>query len=211
MFKTISSEVETLIIEKKSKFIANIKPVKTEEEATEYIKSIKKKYNDARHHVYVYRLEKNVERYTDDGEPAGTAGIPILEMLRKQDLTNIVVVVTRYFGGVLLGTGGLARAYTASAKESLNKVDVLENKLFLGLNITCSYTLSGKVQNRCEMLNIHIDNIKYEENVTFNIYVDINDKQKIVKDLIDLTGNNIKIQEVEEVFGLIKNNKFMRS
>ena len=122
--KTITGNTEAEIVEKRSKFISNLYYVETVEQAENKLKEIKKKYNDARHNCFAYRVcEKNtiVERASDDGEPSGTAGAPMLNLLSKSDLTNCLVIVTRYFGGILLGTGGLVRAYTESAKQAIEK------------------------------------------------------------------------------------------
>jgi len=117
VYKTVSKEGTAEIVEKKSRFIASVKPVSTEEEALEFVSQVKAKYRDARHNVYAYVVtENNISRFTDDGEPSGTAGAPVLDVILKEGLTDVAIVVTRYFGGTLLGTGGLVRAYGKSAK-----------------------------------------------------------------------------------------------
>ena len=121
-YTTIEAKVDGEIVEKKSKFIANVFPVENEEEALKVLEEVKKLHRDARHNVFVYRIANGSERASDDGEPSGTAGVPILDILRGMKLQNILVVVTRYFGGILLGTGGLVRAYTDSTKEALKKL-----------------------------------------------------------------------------------------
>lgn len=124
MYKTIKKKEEAIFIEKKSKFIAELHPIKSREEAEETIQSIRKKYYDAKHHCFAYRLLQNdtiIEKASDDGEPSKTAGAPMLQVLNKNELVNILVVVTRYFGGILLGTGGLVRAYTQATQNALKK------------------------------------------------------------------------------------------
>lgn len=152
--------------EKKSKFIGYIKHVETEEEANAFIAEIKSKHWDARHNVYAYIIGENgsTQRSTDDGEPAGTAGRPVLEVIKGEDLTNVVVVVTRYFGGILLGTGGLVRAYSKAAKlaaESCIKVKPVKMKVAA---ICADYDLAGKIQNYLIQKDIAIDHIEYQNN-----------------------------------------------
>ncbi len=126
--------------EKKSVFLGFAEPVSTEEQAVAFVQSVRQKYPDARHHVYAYVLrEDNKSRYTDDGEPSGTAGMPVLDVLRKQQLTNCALVVVRYFGGTLLGTGGLVRAYTAAAKEALQNAGTVLYRTVVDLTIQCTY------------------------------------------------------------------------
>ena len=127
-YKTILEEAEEEIVEKKSRFIATVRPVKTEDEARAFIEEMKKKYWDARHNVFAYQIgERNeLQRFSDDGEPQGTAGMPVLNVLKGEDVKDTAVVVTRYFGGTLLGTGGLVRAYGKAAKEGLLSAGIVE-------------------------------------------------------------------------------------
>ena len=141
------------IVEKKSRFIANVKPIKSEEDAISFVEEIKKKYYDARHNCYAYQLgdRNQIQRYSDDGEPSGTAGMPILDVLRGRDIKDTIVVVTRYFGGTLLGTGGLVRAYSSATKVGIEKAGLIERIAHIRQKFTVDYTLSGKVQY--EILN----------------------------------------------------------
>ena len=117
-YKTVKDIGIAEIVEKRSRFIASVRPVSSEEDALEYLNMLKQKYWDARHNVYAYIIrENNIMRYSDDGEPSGTAGVPVLDILKREELTDVIVVVTRYFGGILLGTGGLVHAYSKAAKE----------------------------------------------------------------------------------------------
>ncbi|MCT4613096.1 MAG: IMPACT family protein [Clostridia bacterium] len=211
MYKTVLKETETEIIEKKSKFIANVKNVKTEEEAIEFINEIKKKYYDARHNVFTYRINNGNERYTDDGEPSGTAGLPIIEMLKKENMTNIVVVVTRYFGGVLLGTGGLVRAYTRSAKEGILESGVVEKKKYVLISITVNYNLSGKIENYIATEKFIVEDKLYTEDVEYKIYIDPSIEGNLRNKLTDMTSNNFKITAIEEVFGYEEDGKLKKN
>ena len=147
-YNTVASEAHSEFVEKKSRFISHVKPVASEAEAIEYIEAVKKKYWDARHNVYAYIIGKNMElqRYSDDGEPQGTGGIPMLEVLRGAQVTDTVAVVTRYFGGTLLGTGGLVRAYTRGAKDGIAAAGIVAMVLCRRISVRTDYTLSGKVQ-----------------------------------------------------------------
>ena len=140
------SFAESEFVEKRSRFIGQVWPIASEEEAQEYIRAAKKKYHDARHNCWCYLLGDNVLRYSDDGEPQGTAGIPMLEVFRREGVTNVVCVVTRYFGGVLLGAGGLLRAYTKSAKDALTAAGVSAVRRWVELDIPCSYAQSEKLK-----------------------------------------------------------------
>ena len=141
-YKTILTQAEAEIVEKKSRFIATVRPVKTEEEAKAFIEEMKKKYYDARHNCWCYLLQEGgVVRYSDDGEPAKTAGTPALEVLQHSGLTDLIVVVTRYFGGVLLGTGGLVRAYTTATARALENAEVVTVRSVVELQVTVDYAL----------------------------------------------------------------------
>ena len=149
-YKTIYEGGEGELVEKKSRFIATVRPVETEEEALAFIEEMKKKYWDARHNCYVYSVGMNREatRCSDDGEPSGTAGRPMLDVLLGAEVHNICVVVTRYFGGTLLGTGGLVRAYSGAVQEGLSNSTIVEKCLGRQLDITTDYTGIGKIQPR---------------------------------------------------------------
>jgi len=156
----------------KSVFIGHVKPVETEEEAREFIDEIKSKYKDATHNVWAYTIGEtmNIQRYSDDGEPQGTAGIPTLEVIKKEDLRNVVVVVTRYFGGVKLGAGGLVRAYTKGAKIGLEAGKIVEKKPFIEVDISVDYTLLGKIQNELANREYTVKDIEYTDSVNIILY-----------------------------------------
>jgi len=165
------------IVEKKSRFIANVFPIKTEEEAQDIINKIKKKYWDARHNCFAYVCgEKGeIQRFSDDGEPSGTAGKPILEVITGRELTNCLIVVTRYFGGVLLGTGGLVRAYQGASIEGLN--NTAQAQLIEGYEaeVNFDYSYLGKMQYICESLGIDIAATEYTEKVHMKLVI-VNEK-----------------------------------
>lgn len=174
MFKTINKNISAEIVEKKSKFIANVFYVETVEEAEEKVKEIKKKYFDARHNCYafsVFTKEGIINRFSDDGEPSGTAGSPMLNILNSKGLTNVVVIVTRYFGGILLGTGGLVRAYTGAMQEALSQIEEVCKDLGLEAKLQTTYSDLEKLKYYLKQNEIDITNIEYNE--TVEVYVDI--------------------------------------
>ena len=193
MFKTIKENVSYELVEKKSKFIANLYYVESVEEAEEKIKQLKKKYYDARHNCYAFSVFTNtgkIDRFSDDGEPSGTAGAPMLNIINSQGLSNILVVVTRYFGGILLGTGGLVRAYsdaTIGALENANKTD---KDLGLIVKLTVSYADVEKIKYYFKQEDINIINNEFDENV--NIFIEIT-KEKYNKILENKEEFNFKI------------------
>jgi uncharacterized YigZ family protein len=192
-YRTVEKEACGEIIEKKSKFIANVKPVKTENEAVEFINSIKSKYWDARHNVYAYVIgNNNIQRYSDDGEPSGTAGIPTLEVIKQEGLIDIVIVTTRYFGGTLLGAGGLVRAYSKSAKEGIIAAGIITNYLSDVIRIKTDYNLIGKIQNEIENMDHKIENIVYEQDVTLDVLVNKNFSEDFIFRMVDLSNGKVE-------------------
>ena len=178
MFKTINKDSFAEIVEKKSKFIANVFYVETVEEAEEKVKEIKKKYFDARHNCFAYSVftkDGIVNRFSDDGEPSGTAGGPMLNILNGKELTNLVVIVTRYFGGILLGTGGLIRAYTGATQEALGKLEEVYKDLGLEVKLITTYPEFEKLKYYLKQNKIDITNTEYNENV--EVFVDITEEK----------------------------------
>lgn len=192
---TVKGSGKAEIVEKKSRFIAHVKPIASEEEANKYIEEIKKQYWDARHNCYAYQLgdRNQIQRYSDDGEPGGTAGMPILDILRGKDIKNTIIVVTRYFGGTLLGTGGLVRAYSSASKEGLKAAGLINRIPHMRQHFTVDYTLSGKVQY--EVLNGgHIlEDTVYTDKVEFIVLSELNTAEKLKENVINLTGNKTEI------------------
>ena len=168
-YKTVYQGGEGEITEKKSRFIATVRPVKTEEEALAFLEEMKKKYWDARHNCYVYSVGKNREytRCSDDGEPSGTAGRPMLDVILGEDIYDVAVVVTRYFGGVLLGTGGLVRAYSKAVQEGLRNSTVIEKKYGYSLSVTTDYTGIGKLQYIAGERGLPILDSEYTDKVVY--------------------------------------------
>ncbi|QQK07501.1 YigZ family protein [Miniphocaeibacter halophilus] len=208
-YKTIYKE-ETIEIEiKKSRFIGYASPVSSEEEAMDFIEKIKKKNPGARHNCYAYIIgEKMItQRYSDDGEPSGTAGIPILEILKKKHLTDICVVVTRYFGGILLGAGGLIRAYSSACNEVTNKAVIVEKQEFSEISIEVDYNSYGRLLNYIEENEFYILDKIFETEVIIKLYIKSEVVEKFKKDILDLTSGNVKIIIDNVLLLTTKNNK----
>jgi uncharacterized YigZ family protein len=196
-YKTVYQYGQAEIIEKKSRFIASVKPVTTEQEAVDFINELKSKYWDAAHNVYAYVIgNNNIQRYSDDGEPAGTAGIPTLEVIKKEQLQDVVVVVTRYFGGTLLGAGGLVRAYGRSAKEGLVAAGIIYMRLCDNIKIKTDYTLLGKIQNEIVNSGHIIDGTIYQEDVTLFVLVNAQQSEQFIQNMIDITNGRVNISKV---------------
>lgn len=209
MFKTINKSVEHEIVEKKSRFIANVSPVLNEDAAKKFIDKIKKKYFDARHNCFAYLINdvQDIMRFSDDGEPNKTAGKPILDVLIGEKIKNCIVVVTRYFGGTLLGTGGLIRAYQKSAKEAIFKAEIVEVKAFNKIHIKTDYSLIGKLKHEANLNNCFIANIIYTNIVEVIIYVECCYADKFIKNIINLSNNTIKFFKNERELLKVINGK----
>lgn len=188
-YKTVAHEAQIMLIEKRSKFIANVKPASTEAEALEHLAAMRSKYSDARHNVYAYVIdENNIFRYSDDGEPGGTAGMPVLDAIRKPGLVDVAVVVTRYFGGVLLGTGGLVHAYSSSARDGLLAAEpVLREKCNIA-DVRVDYTMAGKVQYMISKNGYTICDTIYENDVTFKVVCPLVKTDEFLNQVTDITS-----------------------
>lgn len=199
--KTIKEDVTAQIVEKKSKFIANICYVSTQEEADQKLEQLKKKYHDARHNCYAYRIQtadKIIEKASDDGEPSGTAGAPILNLLAKQELVNVIVIVTRYFGGILLGTGGLVRAYTESAKEALEKASFAIEEPGVEVKILLPYENFDKFKHYCQTRQINIIESNFSEVVSCIIEISLYEKIKIIDEIREKSFNIQNMEVIKE-------------
>lgn len=201
-YKTLHEFGMDEIIIEKSTFIGYAKPIKTEEEAVDFVNEIKKKHKDARHNVWAYTVGKNmnIQRYSDDGEPQGTAGIPTLEVIKKEDLRDVVVVVTRYFGGIKLGAGGLVRAYTKGAKIGLEAAKIIDKVLYQEVMIKIDYTQLGKVQNEIMNMGCFIKDTVYEDNVEIIVYSRINEVEDIMSRMRDITSATASLKLGEEFY-----------
>ena len=198
-FYTIEKNVETEIVVKKSKFIANIFYISTNKEAEEKIKGIKKKYFDARHNCFAYRVVENdniIEKSSDDGEPSGTAGGPMLNILQKNNLANILIVVTRYFGGILLGTGGLVRAYSDALLEALEKTQKVKIVSGLELEVTLSYNNFENFKYYCKNHEINIISTNYNENIVCKIDMELEKKVEFDRDYENKRLNLMEYKEL---------------
>lgn len=189
------------ITEKKSRFIATVRPVESEDEAVSFINETKKKYWDARHNCSAFVIGKRQEltRCSDDGEPAGTAGRPMLDVLLKENIHNAAVVVTRYFGGVLLGTGGLVRAYQQATKAGLSASEIIEKKEGAVLFIRTDYTGIGRLQYLLAQEKITVMDTAYEADVLVKAVIPENDKKRIEKTIIEQTNGTAKLEWSDEV------------
>lgn len=186
-YKTVLKQATAEFEEKKSRFIADVMPVTGEEQAVEFINEQKARYWNATHNVYAYSINKEalIQRYSDDGEPSGTAGMPALEVIKRMGLQDVVVVVTRYFGGTLLGASGLIRAYSKSAALGLEAAEIVTRKLCAKVNIIIEYTLFGKLQNMLIKNNNIIKDIKYGQDVELCVLVEAGSEDGLIKDIAE--------------------------
>ena len=205
-YKTVYKGGEGEIVEKKSRFIATVRPVKTEEEALAFIEEMKKKYWDARHNCSAFIIGSRGEltRCSDDGEPSGTAGRPMLEVLTGSGIRNIAVVVTRYFGGTLLGTGGLVRAYTQAVKEGLDHCETGIMRKGCELEVTTDYNDVGKLQYYFGQQGIVPADSIYAENVKFILLVPVEKEDSLRKNLTETTCGKVKIEKLKETYFIDK-------
>lgn len=204
-YKIVVQGGEGEIVEKKSRFIATVQPVETEEEAVAFIESMKKKYWDARHNcsAFVLGSKNEITRCSDDGEPGGTAGRPMLEVLLGQDVHNVAVVVTRYFGGVLLGTGGLVRAYTKAVQEGLSNSQIATLAYGTRVRIETDYNGIGKLQYILGKAGISILNSEYTDVVNLEVFFLQEQKDGILKEMTEATAGKCKFEEIESKYELL--------
>nr|WP_295286706.1 YigZ family protein [uncultured Blautia sp.] len=201
-YKTVYEGGEGEIVEKKSRFIATVRPVESEEEALKFLEEMKKKYWDARHNCFVYSIGMNREftRCSDDGEPSGTAGRPMLDVILGEDIYNVAVVVTRYFGGVLLGTGGLVRAYSKAVQEGLAASRVILKKKGISMKITTDYTGIGKIQYIAGERKLPILDSEYTEKVMMKLLVPVQDVESVQKAITEGTNGRAVIEKDQELY-----------
>ena len=210
-YKILYKEGEAEISEKKSRFIAHIAPAQTEEEAQAFVEKIKKQYWDARHNCWAYSIgeKQPALRCSDDGEPSGTAGKPMLEVLTGPEIHNVGAVVTRYFGGTLLGTCGLIRAYTKSTQEGIQNSVVIEKCLGQKISLTCDYTTSGKIQYLTATDHIPVLDTVYTDNVTFEMIIPIEDVGMMEKKFMEASMGKAVLEKGEESYYAEINERIM--
>lgn len=188
-YVTLRHEASAEFEEKRSVFIGYAKPVKTEAEAMEFVKKIRGKHGDARHNVFAYTLGGGVTaRYSDDGEPQGTAGIPVLDVLRKSGVDDACIVVTRYFGGILLGAGGLVRAYSAAAKMALDAAEIATFEPYSELSLTCSYPEYQKISAELPRFGTIVDDTQFADNVTVTFAVKKEKTDEVITRIREMTA-----------------------
>jgi uncharacterized YigZ family protein len=201
-YLTVKETGQHEIVIDKSRFIAHISRAKTEEEAINFIQKIKKEHNSATHNCSAYLIGEtdNIQKANDDGEPSGTAGVPMLEVLKKRELKDTVAVVTRYFGGIKLGAGGLIRAYGKSVSEGLNHIGVVQRQLHQIIHITVDYTLLGKMENELRNSVYPIKEMNYLDKVEIQMYVPVNEADAFQEWITDLSNAQSEINLGEQEY-----------
>ena len=198
-YRTVEQLGQDEVVIEKSTFIGYAKPVENEEAALAFIQEIKKKHRDATHNVPAYVLGEHneVQRCNDDGEPSGTAGVPVWEVLKKENVRNVAIVVTRYFGGIKLGTGGLVRAYTKGAKIALESAKIITRVLYQTVIVSVDYTLLGSLQNQLKLKQYGIQDIVYEDVVHLHVWVEEEDVPNFKAQVIEWTNGRAAIADGE--------------
>lgn len=200
-YRTVGKAANDEFVEKKSRFIGYIKPVTTQDEAVAFINEIKSKHWDATHNVYAYVLrDGQIRRYSDDGEPQGTAGIPMLEVLKREGIENVVCVVTRYFGGVLLGAGGLLRAYTKSAKDALDAAGVSVVRRWVRAEVPCTYSLLERIKLECTAFGGVVQDVEYGAGVCLKLLLPEEAAESFAVRITDLTSGAAGVRTTGEEF-----------
>ena len=200
-YKTVAKEAKDEFTEKKSVFIGHAKPIETEEQALEYIRLLNEKYKGAAHNCYAYvNKEGNVVRFSDNGEPQGTAGMPILEVIKREELCGIVIVVTRFFGGILLGAGGLVRAYSRAAKIAIDAAGITEFCRFTQFKITIDYNLYNKILHDFEKYRVRCADSVFDSNITLTLLVRQDRFDAYEKYLSDISGGKLEITDTLTVY-----------
>ena len=198
---TVSKPSTASFTEKRSEFIGQIAPVRTNDEAVEFINSVKAQHRKAKHNVYAYVLRKdNISRYSDDGEPQGTAGTPVLDVLLKRGLTDVCIVVTRYFGGILLGGGGLVRAYSHTASLACDSAEIMNMCLCRKIKIKTDYNMYGKVSYILPSFDVITVNSDFTADVSIELLVLSEKCDALKKSLVECTNATVKIEDMGELF-----------
>ena len=202
-FYMVDGPAQGEIVEKKSRFIANVFPVDSEEQALEIVEKTKKQYWDARHNCFAFVIGKNneVQRFSDDGEPQGTAGKPILEVLTKGNIHNTLIIVTRYFGGIKLGAGGLTRAYSQAVADALKEANIVEKHLIDVYDVSLDYSFTKKFEHLLKVNDIDCINKEYDEQVTYRLYID---DLSFFDTIQDLTSNRYSKEFIKKEYVPVK-------
>lgn len=201
---TLRCAAETRFTERRSEFIGNASPVASESEALAFIADIKSRYSDAKHNVWAYVIkDNNITRFSDDGEPHGTAGLPVLDVLRKGGITDAAIVVTRYFGGILLGAGGLVRAYTRSASDAVEASGTMLIRLLSRVDVVMSYSDNSKCEQLLQSLPCRIADIEYGGDVRTHLLIAPSDIPELQRKLTDATSGRAIITDVGEEYGVL--------
>lgn len=210
-YRTIHKTGRQEIIINKSKFIGTAMPVQSEEEALSFIDSMRREFRDANHNVYAYTIGENsgIQRYSDDGEPSGTAGMPVMNVIKLEDLRNVAVVVTRYFGGIKLGAGGLVRAYTKGAKIGIEDGIVVEKALFASVIARIDYTLLGKVENELSKKEYIIKDKIYESDVALSILCREEESENLITFINDVTSGRAEIEMGQAAYCSVKDGQLV--
>ncbi|HIY18918.1 MAG TPA: YigZ family protein [Candidatus Blautia avistercoris] len=210
-YKTVYKGGQGEIVEKKSRFIATVRPVETEEEAIAFLEEMRKTYWNATHNCYAYTVGKNREftRCSDDGEPSQTAGRPMLDVLLGEELYNTAVVVTRYFWGTLLGTGGLVRAYSRAVQEGLKCSELIEKKFGLILEIGTDYQGIGKIQYLAGERKIPVLDSQYTDRVTVKLLVPLHQKEELKKAVTEATSGRASLKEDKELYFAVRDGEYL--
>lgn len=190
---------EAEFTEKRSSFLGHVRMVETEDEAKTFVAEMKKKYYDARHNCWCYIIKDGAVRYSDDGEPQGTAGIPMLEVLKREGVTNVVCVVTRYFGGVLLGTGGLLRAYTKSAKDALDAAGISVVRRWVKAELACTYSLLERLKLECTAANGLVSDVEYSTDVCLKLLLPEDGVEDFSRRIADVTAGASRLAIIGEI------------
>ena len=189
---------EAEFTEKRSRFLGHVRMAETEDEARAFIAEMKKKYYDARHNCWCYSIRDGAERYSDDGEPQGSAGIPMLEVLRRRGVTNAVCVVTRYFGGVLLGTGGLLRAYTKSTSDALDAAGVAVVRRWAETELACSYAQTEKMKLEAAAAGGILEDVEYGSGVVLKVLVPAEEAEAFAARIFDVSAGSVRVRVTGE-------------
>ena len=207
-YKTVLENASDEFVEKRSRFIGYCKPVKTEQEAIDFINEKRSEHWNATHNVYAYSLrEGNIKRYSDDGEPSGTAGMPVLDVIVKNEIFDVVVVVTRYFGGVLLGTGGLVRAYSHGSKIAVEAAKPVIMQNCLVCEARCAYNQYGKVSSLIIGVGAAVDDTVYESDVLVKFHIKPDLLGTLNKKLADATSGGVTVEQKDEQYFAVQINE----